>query len=248
MARDGFGRYPIQDAKVLRALTEKLVEHYGQGSLRKAAKKIGLTQPTLYRLHEGVTRHASQTTMRQLESAILTMNKQLHKQLLLAVMPNRALWLFRRGFTAWCLERQSRLVRRRGQNWHRERGKSPRPSREQWRRSGPSADLTSTYEQARRECPDVFKRFERFVDRKGIPLERCKVALVRIVEPLAETSASAFFEPRWIDLSPRQRRQFLEAGRRREEILLSREHPQIHANLLAKGQDPVGDRIWEGRD
>lgn len=250
MGKDGFGRYPIRDRAALQGLVAKLVDHYGHGSLNRAAREIGISQPTLYRLHEGFSGHASQATMMRLESAILRMDRRFRKQLLLAVMSTAALKLYRRGFSAWCREREQRLLRRRGQNWARARGKAPHPVRQPWRRSGPWADLDSVLSKARdprNGCSEVFDRFEKFAKRKGIPPERLRVALVRMVEPLAEVSASAYFEPRWIDLTPRQRKQFLEAGRRREEILLSGEHPQIRANLLANGQDPTGDKIWAVR-
>lgn len=242
MGRDGFGRYPILDLEGLRVLVQKLVDHYGEGSLNRAAKEIGIPQPTLHRFHQGLSGHASQATMMRLETAITRMDRRLQKQLLLATMSTAALKLYRRGFFAWCREREVRLIRRRGQSWGKSQGEAPRPARKRWQRSGPYADLNSTLGQARKECPDVFERFEKFARRKGVPEERIRVSVVRIIEPLAETSASAYFEPCWRDLSSRQRRQFLEAGRRREEILLRREHPQVCANLLAKGLGGPRDR------
>lgn len=244
MGKDGFGRYPVQDRELLKGLVLQLVNHYGQGSVNKAAKEIEISQPTLYRLYEGLSGYVSQGTMRQLEKAVLKMNHRLQEQLPLAVMSTAALRLYRRGFSKWCRERSLRLIRRRGQTWARLRHKPPRPVREPWRANSIDADLNTTFEEARTECPDIFDRLHRFVVRKGIPEERYKVAVVRMVEPLAESSASAFFEPRWIDLTHRQRRQFLEAGRRREEILMSGKHPQIRANLLAAGLDPVGDELY----
>ena len=243
MGKDGFGRYPVQDVMMLRALVKQMVEHYGQGSVNKAAAAIGLSQPTLYRLHEGLSGQVSHATMVQLERAVVKLDHRLRKQLLLAIMPTAALRLYRRGYSAWCRERSLRLVRRRGQAWWREQDKPPRPVREPWRVNNINADLSSAYSQARQEFPDLFERLHRFVVRKGIPPERYKVAVTRIVEPVAESSASAYFEPRWMDLTPDQRRRFIKAGITREEILMSREHPQILANVLAAGGDPGKDKI-----
>jgi hypothetical protein len=241
MGTDGFSRYPVQDRALLTRLVDALVDHYGQGSLNRAAGAIGITQPTLYRLHAGEAERVSQATMHSLEVALEPMDRQLRRDLPRAIMQAAGLRLYLRGYFTWCRERALRLTNRRGRPWVPRKGQAPRQESARWRKLPTSMDLSDTLKVAQEECSDIFERLNRFVSRKGIPPERHRVAEVRMVEPLAEWSASGCFERRWRTLTPKQRRQFLLAGLRREEILMSGKHPQVVATELAAGQYPDDD-------
>jgi hypothetical protein len=67
---------------------------------------------------------------------------------------------------------------------------------------------------------------------------RHDVAVIRIVEPLAEFGASAFIEPRWAELSEKDRRAFVRHGVAREEIIFKYLRPEFRANLTAEGNYP----------
>jgi hypothetical protein len=60
------------------------------------------------------------------------------------------------------------------------------------------------------------------------------VAHIRVVEPLLECHESTYIERGWDELERSEFMEFLEAGYRREEILLDREHDLERARKLVR--------------
>jgi hypothetical protein len=252
----GFGRCIVTDRDRFFFLVEQVVAANG-GNPNAAAAKLGISQPTLNRYcpgHGEKTKgqagplRVAQTTMAKLERALEEIDIQLagekepawefSAQLGLCVLPPAALRLYRTGFLAWCDERNRRFSARNGGAWKVGSNGTLKQIRKRFRRVQLDFDLRRVYRLARAAYKDVFEDFEKFAKAKGVPAERVHVAITRTLEPLAEVSASAHFEPAWNHLDREEQRLFLWRGFRQEKTLLSGPHPLEVAKRLSAGLDP----------
>jgi hypothetical protein len=72
----------------------------------------------------------------------------------------------------------------------------------------------------------MFKAFENWMHAQDVADDRQALALLRIVEPLAEAAESAFCEPGAADFDVRSLRAFVRAGILRERLILSARPPR----------------------
>jgi hypothetical protein len=79
----------------------------------------------------------------------------------------------------------------------------------------------------------VFAAFRAEMVRRNTETLRQEVAVLRVIEPLLEASQSGYVERSWSELSAKERRDFIDAGIRRELILLDREPALARATRIA---------------
>jgi hypothetical protein len=229
------GRYVVRDVERLKRLVSRLVASLGDGSLNAAASELGISQPTLWRLHEGKSESVSRQTMSRLEKGALRISRRWQRELMLCTMSPEAFRRYRTGYLAWCKERQERLLHRRGVLWVRAADQPPQVAKGLPRSRTLAQGLNATIDRARTQFPEVFAPLAKLIMARGYPNERFMVAVVRMVEPLMEIMPSCFFEPNWQELTEADRRSFLLHGLAREKILLNREDPpQTRANKLTR--------------
>lgn len=81
-------------------------------------------------------------------------------------------------------------------------------------------ELEAVISRAWKLCPHVKTAIERL--ERTHETERLLLARIRIVEPLVQAAESGFVERHWTELSDGQFRRFVDAGWKREKILLDR--------------------------
>ena len=237
-----YGRFPLRDSVRLRELTLLVITNKEYGSARKAAKKLGLERRTfanLLRKARGQT--VAQKTLGALETAFdkidPTGRRRLHRRLAECFMPPAVRRFYDQTYGAWCQERLTRFERVHGRLWRMSGDGRPWlvPAREgrTWRQMVLD-DLMQQAEKSR-DTAAVVALYRRRMNKMGVPQERQEVALLRVVEPLAEWMAMGGLQRRWRDLSPKERRAFVRRGFLREIILLRGEHPQLRAARLLAG-------------
>lgn len=95
-------------------------------------------------------------------------------------------------------------------------------------------------------CGRVLNAFARWLALRDVAPERRAIALLRIVEPLLACADSAYTERHWSTMSAKELRDFIDAGIKREKIVLTREHDFVRIRHAANGDGPA-DRSWYER-
>lgn len=93
-------------------------------------------------------------------------------------------------------------------------------------------ELELVIARARKLCPHVENALERL--KKSHEGERLHLAMIRIVEPMVQTPELGFVERHWTGLSDAEFRIFVDAGWKRERILLNR--LPAHARIATRSR------------
>lgn len=96
-------------------------------------------------------------------------------------------------------------------------------------------------------CPEPVKKLYETCNARGIDSPRALLSVVRILEPLLEAPESAFIERQWQELDDDQLRRFVDAGVRRELILLDRDPDEQRASAVVRHPGPVGMHATDER-
>jgi hypothetical protein len=239
----------VRGEKLFRRLLNRLEETHGSGN--KAAKAMRISQPSFSRLRNqkagGTVTHV---TMVKLDRALRSVELGLGDDLNRCVMGTAGTQFWQRVYIPWCRERAGRFVHRSGPQWGRThlKGVTPPvlvPTGKRWREKNRHADMVSTLDamEHRQEaveheddkrCREIWAQGVAALHARGISGARLKVALSRIAEPFAEYAASGYVEPRWQDLSPSERRGYLDRAFQQELLLLPRPHDRDKAWEVAE--------------
>jgi hypothetical protein len=223
----------IRDPKLLGAVVEEIIARLGSGSETEATQRTGVERSTLNRLrvtHRRPLRGKGRKHDRILQATALRLElaaKELGPEWLRKFL--RALGADQRRMAAyheWLDERTTRWERRRGAHWGCADGQpvlAGRGKRVVEQRHGflrrTEQFLLRTLE---RECHSTYEEVLKFetwgYHRAG--QDRTRLAWIRIIEPLLEVSESALVEVPFWALSTEDLRKFIEAGLKRERILI----------------------------
>jgi hypothetical protein len=209
-------RYSIHDRAEVARVVEVIVREVGRGNEVATAANVGISQPTLNRLRRSALDSIAHATAIALEHAAKQVGET--DAFTTAVISPAALRLYRNGYKPWCVERVSRFE-------ERTLGIHPDVARE---------GIRQLWHLAHAEFPEQFKRLAAAMAKRRVDETRERIAVIRILEPLLESPASGGIERRWTDLSPRERRDFIDAGIKRELIMLNREPALVIAKRLAE--------------
>lgn len=181
------------------------------GSQARAAKTIGINQSTISRL---LTCRSPKLRRRTWDRLLGAMPDDISAELRAAAIDTN---------TRAALDRYQSWVRTRLKRVEAERG-SLMPLGFATSAELQQTDIAWLLKAAREVCGDEIGDFvlAMLKDRRH-DFARVKMALVRIVEPLAEARESGLVEVVWSELTPKERRDFVLFGLRRERILLKRE-------------------------
>jgi hypothetical protein len=260
------GRYRITDPDGVARVVNELVAQLGGGNEKQTAHQTAVSQPTLYRLRHKQLGVLSRGTVTRLESAALRVDREamgtrvqmgtrspvsdeelratpeqysqgLANMLALAIATPEAFRILERGFDEWCGERVHRLHERRDPCWRILDGRvvqAPYCEAVHSFRNHVTRDLLN---RAWRACRGVIEEFDKWMVKQGVTPERRRVSHTRLVEPLAEAHESAFVERSIDELSPTDLRNFLDAGIKRERILLRNRGSDLErAAAVARGE------------
>jgi transcriptional regulator with XRE-family HTH domain len=219
--------FAVRDPGEVSRLVQALVDSAG-GTQTAAAARFGLSQPTFSRLLNG--RPLSNATAARLEELIGKILGPGEAAAFAGAVTSPEVIRLLRASHAWCLERQDRLINRRGTYWVPQPGKGARPLRG----SATIYRLSSRrgLHRAVSAYPDV-EEFHKFCLARGVSGQRELLAHIRVLEPLLEDHESAFIERGWKELTKQaELPRFLRAGYERERILLDREHEVERARKL----------------
>lgn len=232
-----YGRFPLRTPSAFRVLVDLVSQHYGSDS--EAAHQLGLERRTLAALRRrGRGQAVAQKTLGAMAAAFdaidPTGRRGLHPQLAECFVTPAVRQFYDESYGEWCQQRLTRFEREAGRLWRCDGRTKPWlvPDREGrfWRQQVQD-DLIRKAERSG-DTKAVVADYRGRMTRMGIPEERQDVALLRVVEPLAEWMAMGTMQRRWRDLSSGERKAFLRQGFLRELILLKGEHPQRWAARL----------------
>jgi hypothetical protein len=233
----------IRDEALLGALVFEAITTLGAGSEKAAAAATGIDRSVLNRLRpdhnerrlkrkdrglKGKPLRLSHATAAKLEAVAHRLGVEWHRKFLRALGADMRR---RRFYVAWLRERMDRWATRRGPHpwvnpeevpaWPgKELLKGPRArfAREHLRRVL-SGSLQAFVKENLPKTHQKLLDFEDWAVHRA-QWDRTEMAWIRIIEPLLEHNESGFVEPSWIEFPPAKLAEFLEAGFRRERILL----------------------------
>lgn len=209
-------RYSIHDRAEVARIVEVIIRDLGDGNEVATAAMVGTSQPTLNRLRRAALDSIAHATAIALEQAAKRVGEA--DAFTTAVISPAALRLYRNGYKPWCVERVSRFE-------ERSLGIHPDVARE---------GVRQLWHLAHAEFPEQFTRLAAAMAKRRVDETRERIAVIRILEPLLESPASGGIERRWTELSARERRDFIDAGIKRELIMLNREPALVVAKQLAR--------------
>lgn len=205
----------VADPKRLRLLIQEAVKGRFNGNVSRAARAIGLSQSQLCRLADRGAEQLRVKTLRSLAHLFTEEEKRKLHRYLLSPMTRLVL----SGYADWLGLR----VRSTRDLLRVYRGYRPGDG-EKWL-AAPSADGGAKMRMVlaiRRRFKHLFDRFDRSLVAKGHFAHRVGLAYYRILEGLLQHEPSAGIERSWTDIPPSDLQAFIEAGIRRETILLAR--------------------------
>lgn len=235
MTRTRGDLFKVRDAPKLATVGAKLVAMRGAGSISEAAKNIGVSRSTLSRILDENKPTLTRATAIALGTAAKSIDNDLVNRFHNALISPDAMRIFREGYQAWVRERFARWEERDGPSWVMTVFGNVAPT---------AMDPMSTAGQRRQmiqgiwrlahaEFPALMDAFRSELIARHVERERQEVAVLRVLEPLLEASQSGYVERSWSELSAKERRDFIDAGIRRELILLDREPALARATRIA---------------
>jgi hypothetical protein len=221
----------ISDPKLLASLLQDAIKRR-HGTVNRAARNIGLSQPTLHHIVHGTRRFVREDTARKLQLLVPRAHRDLFEHLLYPTEAHIVLLCYER----WCLERIANWLRRETRSYV---GVNPRPEHVRGA-DGRAADVRQRdwfglLQRVRVERYSHWAALERLLQDHGCTEQRKQVAYLRVLEPLLDARDSAFVERRWDELKDAEKTAFLNAGITRERILLNRDS-DVARSRRAAGQ------------
>lgn len=207
------------------------------GSEVTTAKAIGISQSTLNRLRNRAIARISHDTAAALERAANDLSgRGLADQINRSILSPSVFGIVHDAYRQWCDERASRFERRYGQTWMiEENGKTATALTYEESEAARATVVQSVWRIAHEEFPEQFARLERTMRRRHVEEGRARVATLRVFEPLCESADSGYVERLWTELTPAERRSFIDAGIKREIIMLNREPAMGRARRVTGG-------------
>ena len=232
MTRTRGDLFKVRDATELAIVAEKIVDLRGAGSVTEAAKNVGVSRSTLGRIMAEQKPTLTRATAIALGTAAKSIDNDLVNRFHNALISPDAMRIFREGYQAWVRERFERWEERDGPSW---RISALNAAVEPIDRHPPQRRqmIQGIWRLAHAEFSDVFAAFRNEMVSRHVERERQEVAVLRVLEPLLEASQSGYVERSWSELSAKERRDFIDAGIRRELILLNREPALARATRIA---------------
>ncbi len=182
------------------------------GSVNAAARSIGLSQPTLHRLAAGQVGRMTEATMQGLERLFVRRSASWKR----AVLPSEAL-IPGAAYSYWLHDWLSRTGREKG-SW---RDVPVTRRLREW--PGLLAQKSKLLLRIRKVAPSTVKTLRGMARDPRFRRDRIVLALERIIEPLLDARGSGGIERYPDELDDAELRAFVEAGMKRERILLMRE-------------------------
>jgi plasmid maintenance system antidote protein VapI len=215
----------IADPPTLAALLASAInEHFG-GNQSRAAREVGLKQPTLSRLLGGLQKSITAGTVKRLHRVIPASD---HERLA-ACLLNQASFTTLSQYQNWLVTRERRLE---SLDARREN-----PADSMHRRDSLDRDQERRYllRKMAELCPSQVRRFLATMERRGMKASpRVALALNVVIEPLLDSHLTGGIERGCYDLTADEFITFVEAGLAREDILLNRSPDGIRAQEAAE--------------
>jgi hypothetical protein len=214
--------YKIQDRAELSALIGEAVARDHDGSRNRAAKDSGLPHSTLKRYHDGrgpFVRHETLDKLRQLIGPVGL--GRLEKAVLTPTATDALL-----AFDRWLREEtRSTLVGTVRQAGLLFAGTSELDHQKAIYSAQDRAEqLEQLCGRWQKRYAHEFARLKKQLVARGHFKPRARLAFLRVLAPLLDSSDSAGIERSWSELTETERRMFVRAGVTREVILLRREN------------------------
>lgn len=235
MTRTRGDLFKVRDATALAMVGENIVAMRGEGFVSHAAKNIGVSRSTLTRILFQNKPTLTRATAIALGTAAKSIDNDLVNRFHNALISPDAMRIFREGYQAWVRERFERWEERDGTSWRvMANGDVLTDPASPLRLAANRRQLIQgIWRLAHAELSDVFAHFRDAMVARHVERERQEVAVLRVLEPLLEASQSGYVERSWSELSAKERRDFIDAGIRRELILLNREPALQRATRIA---------------
>ena len=236
MTRTRGDLFKVRDATALAMVGENIVAMRGEGFISRAAKNVGVSRSTLARILDQNKPTLTRATAIALGTAAKSIDIDLVNRFHNALISPDAMRIFREGYQAWVRERFARWEERDGPTWrvmYRDGTIAPIDGKPLALAAMRRQLIQGLWRLAHAEFSDVFAHFRDAMLARHVERERQEVAVLRVLEPLLEASQSGYVERSWSELSAKERRDFIDAGIRRELILLDREPALARATRIA---------------
>lgn len=235
MTRTRGDLFKVRDAPALAMVGENIVAMRGEGFVSHAAKNIGVSRSTLTRILFQNKPTLTRATAIALGTAAKSIDNDLVNRFHNALISPDAMRIFREGYQAWVRERFARFEERDGPSWriYPSGTVASDPAQPLQLAANRRQLIQGIWRIAHAEFSDVFAAFRDEMVRRHVERERQEVAVLRVLEPLLEASQSGYVERSWSELSAKERRDFIDAGIKREMILLNREPALARATRIA---------------
>ena len=236
--------FVIGDRDALSREISSAIEHKANGNTSAAARVARMRQPELHRLKNGQIGSIGRKAIEGLHRLVPP-----HRRAALqACLVSPAALEFIHANESWSTQSRRRFLERGGLGdtpagravqsvlgWEFQRG----------------LERDHLLRLCREEFPDLFERFERFLQQYAHSASRAKIAFDRILEPLLESRESGFVERSWEELTTAELRRDVKAGMDRERILLRRS-PDLQRAQQQATRDPVDlirlyGQLWDIR-
>lgn len=223
-------RYRIHDREGLAAQIRAAIREQHGGNVSAAARSVRLNQPELYRLSVGRIGAIGPRTFTRLVK-LMRGNVRSIEATLISPRAQR----FAADHKAWMAAENERFLERRTVGSSDIAQASQSFAGWEFERIAERVELLA---HLRRQLPDLFAGFDRFLVRRQHTAQRADLAYTRIVAPLMDALESGFVERRWQEMKSSELRQFVKAGMQRERILLTRA-PDVQRTQEAAERDPL---------
>ena len=206
--------YRLVDPAAVAAELRRIVEPYR--NVLTAAGKIGIKQPTLWRLLNGQVRTITAETWAAIEQA----TPPARRAALTAAIVEPAAQRIVGAYVEWLDTWKSRVFKDAASRWvWKDQSLTRVPDHEAPARRNAERDALMKVHQAELAALDAWVADALAA---GHSEDRVQLAIARILEPLLEAPASGYVERSWQEMSITELRQFIRAGVTRERLLLRR--------------------------
>lgn len=217
-------RFAIVNRRLLADEIRSVVERKFGGSLLAAAEYVGMVQSTLHRYSTEKIRWITRRSLDHLFTLLPTSRHHIVRQVFLTPQAAKRLRKYHNHFKVGSHNNGREQLSRVAGN----RAASTRllPTKM-------NTELKRLEAHVERMFPYIFRNFDAFGDRRGHSVWRIAASKVQILAPLLLAGKTGGIERDWRELDDGELRAFIEAGVKREKIILNRSADVPRAQLTS---------------
>lgn len=183
-----------------------------RGTQSAVARRTDIQQSRLSRLSDGRLRRLGLDQFRRLSMSLsVKAHNRLHHALFSADTATAG-----KACGQWTVTKAALILKPVGRHSTTERGEPLRQAKLAVVQDGRRASLDALNSHVRQTFPDSYDHFSHKADRFRVKQSRCRLTVLRRLEPLVEDYASRLKGRRWTEPSDAELRSFVDAGLKRE--------------------------------